>query len=169
MTQPFARRIAPAIAAAALVAGCTFTVTSDPTSYPVPSGEVPALPQGATVDVVNGYASPSMAPMGGNLQCDLRQFTDTAVTLVRGELAKKGIAAGPDRKVVLRVVGPMWSQGFGFVRGVVTIEAQLGAKVVNATGEARGTDATRDFNSALTNAVTDLLKKPEFAAYLAGH
>jgi hypothetical protein len=171
VTLPFIQRFAPALVLAAFVAGCTFTVTSDPTAYPVPSGEIPALAPGAKVDVVNGYPSSSMADMGGHLQCDVKQFTETAVTILRGELTKKGVAVTPgaDRKIVLRVMSPMWSQGFGFVRGVVTLEAQLGSKTINAAGEARGTDATRDFNSALTNSVTDLLKRPEFAAWLAGH
>lgn len=151
-----------------LTAGCTFTVHTDPASADFPSKEVPPLPAGVKVDVANGYSGPSMFAMNGNLQADLQQFTETAAVVLRRELANKGavVGAGSERKIVLRVLSPMWSQGFGFVRGLVSLEAQIGSTTINAEGEARGADAGRDFSAAITRAVAALMAKPEFQAAL---
>lgn len=170
MTSSIVRRarVACLLAVLGFAAGCVYTIPSDPNAFPLASEKVPSLPAGASVELVNGFSSAYMARMEGNQQADLQEFTQTAITVMSRALERKGVAVGPGgRKVVLEVTGPTWTPGFGMTRGSVSLNAGLGATKVSTWGEAAGINATKNFSSAISEAVEKLLQKPEFRDYLA--
>ncbi len=170
MTGSILRRLGAGclLVAVSLAAGCVFTIPTDPKLYPVAADKVPALPAGAKVELVNGFSRSYMARMEGNQQADLQEFTQTAITLATGALEQKGVAVGAGGKpVVLEVTGPTWTPGFGMTRGSVSLDATLGATKVSTWGEAAGINATKNFSSAISEAVENLLQKAEFRDYLA--
>ena len=170
MTRAFVRlsRSAFVLVVVGLAAGCVFTVATDPNAYPVAADDFPALTSGTKVEIVNSFPSSYLARMNGNQQADLREFTQTAVVVLGRALEKKGaVLVAGGTKIALQVTGPTWTQGFGFVRGSVSLEAELGATKVSVWGEAAGVDASRDFSAAITHAVEALLRKPELRDYLS--
>jgi len=161
-------RCALLLAVVGFAAGCVFTVTTDPNAYPAAADDFPTLPAGTKVEIVNGFASSYLAKMDGNQQADLHEFTETAVAVLSRTLEKKGAAqAAGGKRIVLEVTGPSWNQGFGFVRGSVTLDAQIDGAKVSAWGQAAGVDASKNFSAAIAHAVEDLLRKPEVRAYLS--
>lgn len=152
-----------------LTAGCVFTVPTNPDAYPVVAAEFQALPAGTRVELVNGFSKSYMARMNNNQQADLHQFTQTAITALGRALEKKGaVQAAGGARVTLEVTGPTLTPGFGFVRCSVSLNADLGGTKVSTWGDAAGMDSSKNFSSAITNAVEALLKKPEFRDYLTG-
>ncbi len=150
-----------------LASGCTFTIVTDPNAYPVAAGELPALPSGASVQLVNGYSKSYVARMDHNQQADLQQFTQTAIVALGRALAEKGVAVEGGKSIVLEVLNPTTTPGFGMARCSVLLDAQLGATKVSVFGEAAGVDVNRNYSSAITNAVVALLKEPALREYLS--
>lgn len=171
MTSSFARILSSIALLSALAAtsGCVFTVVADPNAYPVVAPAF-AVPAGTKVEVVNGYDAKYMARMDGNIQADLQQFTAVAVTQLTREFEKKGAPAGAGgKRIVLEISSVNSSRGMGFVRMSVALDATIDGTKVPAWGEAAGVDANRNFSSAISNAVGDLLKKPALQEYLSRH
>jgi hypothetical protein len=149
-------------------AGCAFTVGTDPNAYPVAADDFPALPAATKVEIVNSFSSSYIAKMGHNQQADLHEFTQTGIVVLGRALEKKGATVGAGgKRIVLQVFGPALTQGFGFVRASVSLQAELGAAKVDVWGEAAGTNASHDFSAAITHAVEALLRKPELREYLS--
>jgi hypothetical protein len=168
VTNAFVRlfRSGVLLAVVGLAAGCVMTIATDPNAYPVAASDVPALPSGTQVEIVNSYPSSYMARMDGNQQADLHEFTQTAVVALGRALASKGVVVGGGKKIVLEVSGVTRAQGFGMLRTSVSLQAELGAAKVTAWGEAAGMDPSRDFSAAITHAVEELMHKPELREYL---
>jgi hypothetical protein len=153
----------------AMAAGCVFTVPTNPDAYPVVAPEFQALPAGTKVELVNGFSRSYMARMANNQQADLQQFTQTAITALGRALEKKGaILAAGGAKVTLEATGPTLTPGFGFVRCSISLNVDLGGTKLSTWGDASGIDSSKNFSSAITNAVEDLLRKPEFRSYVTG-
>jgi len=158
------------LAAVVLAAGgCSVTIGTRPDAYPFPSDQIFDVEPGVTLEVVNGYTASERVTLASNVYCDLRHFTDTAVGIVQRELGKKGVTIGPnaEKRVVLRIVDPVWTLGTWTMKGKVTLQAQFGATTVSVDGQAQtGGNAPRVFNASILRSVIALLKNAELQAYL---
>lgn len=153
-----------------LSTACSLTVGTRPDAYPFPSERVFDVTPGGSVSVSNFYGAEERVELGSRVYCDLRHFTETAISMVQRELGKKGLILSPDgnKTVVLRMTHPSWVQGMWSMKGRVRLEAQLGnGDAVAVDGESQtGGNAMRAFNGAILRAVTALLEDPTLAAYL---
>jgi hypothetical protein len=155
------------LAVAGLASGCVFTISTNADSYPVAAVDVPALPAGTSVNVVNG-ASSYMARFERNQQADLHEVTQAAVEMLGRALEKKGaVRAEGGRRIVLQVTSVEWRRALGTARATVSLDAELESGKLSAWGESAGLDPGRDFSAATSHAVEDLLRKPELCDYLA--
>ena len=155
-----------------LGAGCSLMVGTRPDAYPFPSEQVFDVRPGAVIDVVNGYPSAQKVTLQRNVYGDLHNFTATAVGIVGRELAKKGVAIEPHaaKKVVLRIIDPVWTIGMWSMKANVTIQADFAGRTITADGPYQTAgNAMRAFNGAILRGCVALLQDPVLQAYLNGH
>jgi hypothetical protein len=82
------RAARPVVLAALLLAtGCSTTIATNPDAYPFPSHEVFALRSG--VSLSNGYPTEKRVELASHVFCDLRHFTETALTRVQRESRRR--------------------------------------------------------------------------------
>lgn len=170
-------RLALAVAAAAVLAGCAGDVVTNPDAVIVEPFGMSAVRAPQTIAFKNAFearARHEITSRDGTWVVDLRQLTETAIVALRRALEKKGITADPQsaKTMTLRVqVRGAWAQfmpGHVLAKARVSLEAQFGdgstASVEAEDGSAFG--ATRAFQGALRVAGQQLLYNPAFLAYL---
>ena len=155
-----------------LGSGCSITVGTRPDAYPFPSEGVFDVNPGVALDVVNGYDGPQKVNLQSNVYADLHNFTATAVGIVERELGKKGVSIDPHgaKKVVLRIIDPVWTVGMWSMKANVTIQAEFAGRTITADGPYQTAgNAMRAFNGAILRGCVALLQDPVLQAYLNGH
>lgn len=156
--------------AVALATACSVTIGTDPNAYPFPSDEVFEVAPGTALSVSNSYREPTRVKLENRVYCDLQHLTETTRAIVERELVAKGAVLRDEasKKIVLRVINPIWTRGMWSVRASLGLEARYGDQAVTIIGEYQtGGNAMRAFNGAILRATTALLKTPELKAYLA--
>ena len=161
------------------VAGCgPIMIESDPATFRVPADAAAQVRGQQNLVLKNAYEKETLvmifANWAGRRQADLRQYTETAITLLGGEMTGKGIDLSPQaaKSVTLRV----HDVRANFVPyPVVTkhlsslaLEAQYGdgtKSVIAADNNSPG-DAPRAVSGAIMRAVTRLLGDENFLAYV---
>jgi hypothetical protein len=148
------------------------TVQSDPDTFAVPAGTASQLRGPQTVALGNAYAAETRVtiyPGGPTWNADLKQYTDTAITMLGREMDKQGIkVASPAAKSVkLRVLNVQASPGW-VIRSSLEMEAEYGdgTKSMLRTENSSPSDAWRAVNGALMYAVARLLVDEAFLAYV---
>jgi hypothetical protein len=173
------KRLLFALALAATLSACgTVTVVTDPSAYSVPASA--ASPRsGQSVALLNAYSSDNVKLVASHIQVDLRQVTDTAVTMMRRHLEKKGVTVDQNapKKVTLKVVNAnMYYMAIPFAerwRTNLDLEATFGdgtSTSVHAENSApvafRGQIVLqRSVEGATMFAVSDMLRDKRFQAY----
>jgi hypothetical protein len=156
-----------------VLAGCTTTIVSNPDTFDVPADAAKHLHAGGSIALNNAYPLelPKQIWTDGSSRWmgDLKQYTDTAITMLGKELKKKSIAVDPKaaKTVVLRVHGVRASHGWT-IGAVLTLEAQYGdgTKSTITTKNNSPADAWRAVDGALMFAVSGLLSDDKFLAYV---
>ena len=164
-----------ATALAALTAGCiTVEVPTDPNTFEVESARLEHLRQPQGVRLANGHTSPSIAKvqvgsMGQNtVLIDLKQLTETAITMLRRALDKRGITAGSGSEKTVTLLIPQASViPAPSAPAEVVLEAEFGdgTRTVVAASN-RGFAAQRALDGAVLFALNQLLADETFVAYM---
>jgi hypothetical protein len=170
-SRQFARVVV--VLLAGVLAGCATTIDSDPDTFDVPADAAKHLRAGENVALNNAYPSEMKVKIwaDGNLRWmgDLKQYTDTAITMLSREMQKKSVAVDPKaaKTVTLRVYDVRASYGWT-IGSVLTLEAQYGddTKSTITTKNNSPADAWRAVDGALMFAVSQLLSDDEFLAYV---
>lgn len=177
-----------ALALVGALAGCsTYTITTDPSTYSV-KGPTAELRAGERIALLNGHAAQTVIEIGeqaGNhFVVDLRQVTDTAISMASQHLQTIGITvdANARKKVTLKVTHAQtafrWSASFNSrYRTRVDMSAELddGTTVtVSADNNAPAVPfvsheviVKRAVEGATVFAVTKLLNDGRFAYYVS--
>jgi len=186
MAYPWSRRFC-GVLTVLLIAGCgPMLIESDPAIFRVPSKAAEQLRGQQSIVLKNAHEKETLAlvlskeeawigagkPTGW--QADLRQYTETAIILLGGEMTGKGIDLSPQaaKSVTLRVhdlrvnvipypIVPKYESS-------LVLEAQYadGTKSVIATDNNSPGDISRAFSGAIMRAVTRLLRDENFLAYV---
>jgi hypothetical protein len=163
---------------ALLVSGCgPIVVASDPTTFPVPADAAARVRGQQDLVLKNAYEKETLAKIfaggGDRLQADLRQYTDSAITLLGGALTVKGINLSPQaaKSVTLRVKDvrvdytpiPLVTK----YDSSLVLEAQYGDGTRSAITAANNSPGgyPRAVSGAIMRAVTQLLRDENFLAY----
>ena len=164
---------------ALLVAGCgPIMIESDPATFRVPADAAAQLRGQQNLVLKNAYEKETLAmifaPRPGRLQADLRQYTETAITLLGGEMTGKGINLSQQaaKSVTLQVRDvrvdytpiPLLNK----YDCSLVLEAQYGngTKSVIATDNDSPGGYSRAVSGAIMFAVTRLLRDENFLAYV---
>ena len=127
---------------------------------------------GQSVALNNAYTAETQVKIfagGVDWLADLKQYTETAMTMLGNEMQKKGITVAPQsaKSVTLRVYDVQASPGW-VIRSSLALEALYGDGT-QSTIRAENTspsDAWRAVDGALMFAVTRLLRDEQFLAYV---
>jgi hypothetical protein len=157
----------------AALAGCgPVNVKPDPSTFPVPADAAAQLRGKQSVALNNAYPSETVATIfSGAVEwhADLRQCTETAITLLGEEMTKKGIELSPtaSKKITLRVLNLHAGPSAFVIKSSLTLEVLYGdgAKSVIVTENSSPADAHRAVSGAIMYAVTRLLRDERFLAY----
>lgn len=156
-----------------VLASCSTTITSDPDTFNVPADAAKHLRAGGSVALNNAYPSEMKVRIwaDGNLRWfgDLKQYTDTAITMLGREMQKKSVAVDPKaaKTLTLRVYDVSASHGW-VIGSVLTLEALYGdgTKSTITTKNSSPSDAWRAVDGSLMFAVSQLLGDEKFLAYV---
>ncbi len=170
------RRLFARVVVALLVgvlAGCATTIVSDPDTFNVPADAAKHLRAGGNVALNNAYQAETKVTFyrSGNASwiADLKQYTDTAITMLGREMQKKSVAVDPKaaKTVTLRVYDVSATLGW-VVKIDLTFEAQYGdgtKSTITTKNSSPGTPA-RAVDGSLMFAVSRLLGDDKFLAYV---
>ncbi len=92
-----------------VLAGCARTIVSDPNQFNVPADAAKHLRAGGNVALNNAYQAETKVKIWTYSDTgwfgDLKQYTDTAITMLGREMQKKSVAVDPNaaKTVNLRV------------------------------------------------------------------
>ena len=159
---------------AGMIAGCAPPVIhTSPDTFNVPADAAKYLHEGGTVALNNAYPTETKVKiftMGeGGWFADMKQYTDTAMTMLSKELQKKSVTVDPKapKMVTLRVYDVSASPGW-VIRSSLTLEALYGdgTKSTVRTENSSPSDAWRSVDGSLMFAVTRLLGDDQFVAYV---
>ena len=133
MSIKWRRRFARVIVAllVGVLAGCARTIVSDPDTFNVPADAAKHLRAGGNVALNNAYQAETKVKIltSGNSSWigDLKQYTDTAITMLGREMQKKSVAVDPKaaKTVTLRVYD-LSLRAPGYTSMVLILEAQYG-------------------------------------------
>ena len=171
-TQRFAHALAALLLTA--LAGCGPTaIRSSPDAFPVPVGAADQLHGPQTVALDNAYKSPTVEKFYDDLWAgDLKQYTDTAITLLSKAMAKKEITAAPQasKVVTLRVYDVRASPTWRAVGIALVLEAQYADGTKSAIQTENNLPLqlheTYAVGNAIMSAVSRLLRDDQFLAYV---
>ena len=114
-----------------VLAGCARTIVSSPNTFNVPADAAKHLRAGGNVALNNAYQAETKVTFfrSGEVSwiADLKQYTDTAITMLGREMQKKSVAVDPKaaKTVTLRVYDLSASAPW-HLRFVLILEAQYG-------------------------------------------
>ncbi len=157
-----------------MLASCVSTIDSDPDTFNVPADAAKHLRAGGNVALNNAYQAETKVTFAtiGRVSwlADLKQYTDTAITMLGREMQKKSVAVGPKaaKAVALRVYDVSASYGWWTIGSVLTLEAQYGdgTKSTIKSENSSPSDAWRAVDGSLMIAVSRLLGDDKFLAYV---
>ena len=172
MSIKWRRRFARVIVAllVGVLAGCARTIVSDPDTFNVPADAAKHLRAGGNVALNNAYQAETKVTFfrSGSTSwiADLKQYTDTAITMLGREMQKKSVAVDPKaaKTVTLRVYG-LSAVGW---EAVLILEAQYGdgtKSTIKSQGTSQWT-AWGMVDGSLMIAVSRLLDSYKFQAYV---
>ncbi len=156
-----------------MLASCVSTIDSDPDTFNVPADAAKHLRAGGNVALNNAYQAETkvniLTHSGSSWIGDLKQYTDTAITMLGREMQKKSVAVDPKaaKTVTLRVYDV--SATLGWVVGtVLTLEAQYGdgTKSTIKSANRSGWTVYSMVDGSLMVAVFRLLGDDKFLAYV---
>jgi hypothetical protein len=161
----------PVWAAAVLLAGCTLDIPTNPDTFNVEPGRMSHLRQPQSIALDNGHAGPAVMQIKQSphtLVIDLRQLTDTAITMLGRAMSKQGISVDPQspKKVTLRIQRALVASAPA-APAQVLLEAQFGdgTKTI-LTASNTGFSAQRALDGAVLFALNGLLVDVKFVAYM---
>lgn len=154
-------------------AGCgSLTIDANPDTFSVPSGTASQLRGPQTVALNNFYGAQTQVTIyqgTGTWNADLKQYTDTAITMLGREMGKQGIKLEPSaaKSVRLRVLNVQGTPGWT-ITASLELEAEYadGTKSLIKTQNSSPSDAWRAVSGALMFAVSRLLIDEAFVAYV---
>ena len=156
-----------------MLASCVSTIDSDPDTFNVPADAAKHLRAGGNVALNNAYQAETKVKIWTYSDTgwfgDLKQYTDTAITMLGREMQKKSVAVDPNaaKTVTLRVYDVSASPGW-VIESVLTLEARYGdgTKSTITTKNSSPSDAWRAVDGSLMFAVSRLLGDDKFLAYV---
>ena len=157
----------------AALAGCgPLEVKSDPTTCNVAPDAGSQLRGPQSITLINSYKAETQVKIqegARDWMADLQQYTETAITLLNGEMAKKGISNSPQaaKSVTLRIFNVHANPGWT-IRASLALEAQYGdgTKSAIVTDNSSPANAWRAVDGAIMIAVSRLLSDEKFLAYV---
>lgn len=160
---------------AALAACGPVTIQSRPGTFAVPAEAASLLRGQQSVALNNAYPAATQVKIfdrGAGWFADLKQYTDTSIALLGGEMTKKGITVAPQaaKRVTLRVrsvqAGP--AAGGFIIRGSLVLDAEYGdgTKSSISAENTSPSDAWRAVDGAIMIAVSRLLRDKQFLDYV---
>ena len=114
-----------------MLASCVSTIDSDPDTFNVPADAAKHLRAGGNVALNNAYQAETKVTFYryGDVSwvADLKQYTDTVITMLGREMQKKSVAVDPKaaKTVTLRVYD-LSLRAPGYTSLVLILEAQYG-------------------------------------------
>ena len=157
-----------------VLASCASTIDSDPDTFNVPADAAKHLRAGGNVALNNAYQAETKVKIlthsGSSWIGDLKQYTDTAITMLGREMQKKSVAVDPKaaKTVTLRVYDVSATIGAFVANIVLTLEVQYGdgtKSTITTKNTSPGT-AGRLVDGSLMFAVSRLLGDDKFLAYV---
>lgn len=162
------------VASLLAIAGCApLTIETNPDTFQVPAGTASQLRGPQTVALNNSYAAETRVAIyqgAATWNADLKQYTDTAITMLGREMGKQGIKleSGAAKTVKLRVQNVQAGPSGWVISASLELEAEYadGTKSLIRTQNNSPSDAWRAVSGALMFAVGRLLIDPAFVAYV---
>ena len=155
------------------LAGCApMVIESNPDTFEVPSTAASKLRGQQSIVLNNAYKVETQVTILLGVPdwvADLKQYTDTAITLLGGAMTKAGVTVGPATKsVTLRVHSVQAGRGPFTIRSALVLEAEYGdgtKSLINAQNNSPA-NAWRAIDGAIMRAVSQLLTDERFVAFV---
>lgn len=156
------------------LAGCAAPViVTSPDTFDVPDDAARHLRAGGIVALKNAYQDETKVKIWTYSDSgwigDLRQYTDTAITMLGREMQKKGVSLDPNagKTITMRVFDVSASPGW-VIESSLTLEARYGdgTKSTITTKNTSPSDAWRSVDGSLMFAVSRLLSDEKFLEYV---
>jgi len=169
-----AAKNAAALSLLSVTFGCApLQITSNPDAFPVPLVSPLSLRGNPSVELLNAYKAQTQVKIflgGPTWEADLRQYTQSAITLLGRELRNSGATIAPSGKtVVLRVHNVQAAPGAFLIPGSLVLDAEYGDGTRSSVAEQdNASTAWRAVDGAMVRAVAKLLVDERFQAYLSG-
>lgn len=166
---------AAALSLLSVTFGCApLQITSNPDAFPVPLGSPLSLRGNPSVELLNAYKAQTQVKIflgGPTWEADLRQYTQSAITLLGRELRNSGATIAPSGKtVVLRVHNVQAAPGAFLIPGSLVLDAEYGDGTRSSVAEQdNASSAWRAVDGAMVRAVATLLVDARFQAHLNGN
>ena len=170
--KPSARIFLLLVCSVLFQAGCgSVRMDANATDFPIARDVVPAYKPGQMIAAINDYDKPEIIKLyGDRLYADLKQYTDTAIKLLRQGLQHRQIRIRPDagKSVKLRVHSVRYEPAFWTTRADVNITAELGngKHFTVFHHNASPLSGWRAVSGAITRATEKILQHPMFIRYL---
>jgi hypothetical protein len=154
--------------------GCApLQITTNPDAFPVPLDNPVQLRGNQSIDLLNAYKTQTQVKIflgGPTWEADLRQYTQSAITLLGRELRKSGATIEPSNKsIVLRVHNVQSAPGAFLIPGSLVLDAEYGDGTKSSVAEQdNASSAWRAIDGAMVRAVAKLLADERFQAYVNG-
>jgi hypothetical protein len=156
------------------ITGCApLVIETNPDTFRVAADAASQLRGPQSVALNNAYQTAKQETIfhgGPTWTADLKQFTDTAITMLGREMSNRGVnVASPAAKTVtLRVHSVEAGPAMFIIRSSLVLEAEYGdgTKSSIRTENSSPSDAWRAVSGALMFAVTRLLRDEQFLAYV---
>ena len=168
------RRLGCVLALLIAASGCApVVIDTNPDTFPVKPETASAVRGQQAIALVNAYPAEQKVvifPGGPTWVGDLKQHTDTALTMLERAMSGRGVKVGSpaDKTVTLRVANVQAAPGGFVIRSSLVLEAEYGdgTKSRIQTQNSSPSDAWRAVNGALLFAVNQLLNDNQFLAYV---
>lgn len=167
------RRLLRWAALAALLAGCTTEIGSNPDTFSLGPAALSHLRRPQAVALENAYPAETKVELkltGGNVWIvELRRLTQSSITMLARGMEGQGIkvAADAPKRVTLRVSDPLAAAGY-----TVFARVNLEARFADGTSTSIQADnrspasADRAFDGAVLFALNKLIYDEKFIAYM---
>ena len=151
--------------------GCgTIRLDTNSTTFQIVKERVPSLKSDQTVKIDNYYTKPEVVMLNSNIDADLQQYTQTAITLLTQGLSHQAIDEDPkgEKSVQLRV------HNVKFIRAFFTLQVELNTTATLGNGKSftvfhhNSSPSTgfRAASGAITRSIEKVLKHKEFLEYI---
>lgn len=156
------------------ITGCApITVDTNPDTFAVPKGAASQVRGQQSIALKNVYQKPTVEqifPGGATWVADLKQYTDSAITMLGKEMTNVGvkIESPAAKSITLRVHSVQAAPKFFTIQSSLVLEAVYGDGTKSSIRTENSSPATayRAVSGALTFAVQRLLYDEQFLAYV---